>query len=235
MDVADVVTGVRGNSVRVAAFLSVERGWTGDLAVRSVVAVARRVTGPGPRAFQDHAGIGLRIQQIEATRGARTARSATRYRRPRGRGAGGTGSDQPVRRTGLIRRPCAARARPEEPAWTAPLGAVLPARPRRAARLAGAAGASAGLCSPVTVASRDESFGSGMGASCRNDGAGAAEPRRRPDLVQVPAGWLGQERRGGMPGRTCRAGRPSLQAHGRNDRSVPTGRATGFPGYRRRV
>src|SRR5688500_8714049 len=53
--------------------------------------------------------------------------------------------DQPVRRTGLTRRPCAARARPEEPAWTAPLGALLPARPRRAARLAGAAAASAGF------------------------------------------------------------------------------------------
>ncbi len=49
MDVADVVTGVRGNSVRVAAFLDVERGWTGDLLEESHLLPAAGAP-PGRRA-----------------------------------------------------------------------------------------------------------------------------------------------------------------------------------------
>src|SRR5690606_26595202 len=74
----------------------------------------------------------------------RASPCSTRAARPSAR-------DHPVRRTGMIRRPCAERARPEEPAWTAPLGAFLPARPRRAARLAGAAAASAGSGAPLVA------------------------------------------------------------------------------------
>jgi hypothetical protein len=137
--------------------------------------------------------------------------------------------DQPVRRTGLIRRPCAARARLGAPGSTAPLRVFVPERPRRAALLDGAgSSASAGRTGrPRTVSRRTvslgsvssragspaavDSNGSRMSASCRvmtrPAAATAAEPGRtrgRPDDGDGAARTTGPGRGAARGGRLYR-------------------------------
>jgi len=119
----------------------------------------------------------------------------------------------------------------------APLGADLPARPRRAARLAGAASAPAGFTPPAGASSaaesRDESNGSRKGCLLQKTGP-AQQSRGGAGSHPVPAGWLG---------RVVPRWRPSLQAHGQNGRPVVVGaraiyrgcRSGGFRGTRSRL
>ena len=159
-------------------------GWPRSCTLRGVAGRPTGVRGARPAA------------QASTRRGAAGAGGASPATRP-----GGADPDQPVRRTGLIRRPCAplawgAAPRPWDP------GTVPPRRPRRAARLGRS---SVGSASGSGTAGADGVGSDGcarMRTSCgergRRSGAGAAEAGRVAGTGARPSG------RGGVL--TCACG-----------------------------